>query len=46
MHWPDALTEPCSWYCQRETTGGCQHKPADVLHGTGAGRAAASGSIG
>jgi hypothetical protein len=46
MHCPDALTEPCSWYCQRETTGGCQHKPADVLHGTGAGRAAASGSIG
>src|SRR5437868_14095217 len=42
MHWPAELTEPCSWYCQRETTGGCQQEPADVLHGTGAGRAAAA----
>ena len=44
MHWPAELTEPCSWYCQRETTGGCQHEPADVLHGTGAGRRAAAGA--
>src|SRR6266480_6016427 len=43
-HWPAELTEPCSWYCQRETTGGCQHEPAEVLHGTGAGRAAAAGA--
>ncbi len=42
MHWPDELIEPCSWYCQRETTGGSQQEPADVLHGTGAGRAAAA----
>src|SRR5215813_1223843 len=42
MHWPAELTEPCSWYCHRETTGGCQHEPADVLHGTGAGSAAAA----
>src|SRR5262249_55610612 len=41
MHWPAELTEPCSWYCHRETTGGCQQEPADVLHGTGAGRTAA-----
>ncbi len=40
MHWPDELTDPCSWYCQRALTGGCQHEPADELHGTGAGRAA------
>src|SRR6266436_102330 len=40
MHWPDELTEPCSWYCQRERTGGCQQEPPDALHGTGAGRAA------
>src|SRR5215472_4926075 len=44
MHWPAELTEPCSWYCQRETTGGCQQEPADVLHGTGAGRAATVGA--
>src|SRR5262245_26671192 len=44
MHWPAELTEPCSWYCQRETTGGCQQGPADVLHGAGAGRAAAAGA--
>src|SRR5215472_17257893 len=42
MHWPDELTEPCSWYCQVATSGGCQHEPAAVLHGTGAGRAAAA----
>src|SRR5262245_16065911 len=42
-HWPAALTEPCSWYCQRETIGGCQHEPAKVSHGTGAGSAAAAG---
>src|SRR5215813_11704353 len=42
MHWPAELTEPCSWYCHRETTGGCQHEPADVLHGTGVGKAAAA----
>src|SRR5215831_20942472 len=45
-HWPAELTEPCSWYCQRETTGGCQHEPAEALHGTGAGRAAAAGAVG
>jgi hypothetical protein len=44
MHWPTALTEPCSWYCQREATGGRQHEPAEVLHDTGAGRAAAAGA--
>src|SRR5215472_12521261 len=44
MHWPAALTEPCSWYCHRETTGACQQGPADVLHGTGAGRTAAAGA--
>src|SRR5215469_812770 len=44
MHWPAELTEPRSWYCQRETTGGCQQEPADVLHGTGAGRAATVGA--
>src|SRR5215469_6157128 len=42
MHWPAEFTEPCSWYCQRETTGGCQHEPAAVLHGDGAGKAAAA----
>src|SRR5215475_5013052 len=42
-HWPAGLTEPCSWYCQRETSGGCQHEPAEVLHGTGAGSATAAG---
>src|SRR5215472_13329858 len=42
MHWPAEFTEPCSWYCHRETTGGCQQEPADVLHGEGAGRAAAA----
>src|SRR5215831_8196814 len=42
MHWPAGLTEPCSLYCQRETTGGRQQEPADALHGTGAGRAAAA----
>src|SRR5215475_13099646 len=42
-HWPAGLTEPCSWYCQRETSGGRQHEPAEVLHGTGAGSAAAAG---
>src|SRR5262249_30855195 len=42
MHWPEAFTEPCSWYCQREVTGGCQHEPADMLQGTGAGNAAAA----
>src|SRR5438105_10387899 len=26
----------CSWYCQRVATGGCQHAPTEVLHGTGA----------
>jgi hypothetical protein len=46
MHWPAELTEPCSWYCQRETTGGRQHEPADVLHGAGAGRAAAVATAG
>lgn len=45
-HWPAALTEPCSWYCQRETTGGCQHEPAEVLHGTGADKATAVGAAG
>ena len=44
MHLPAELTEPCSWYCQRDTTGGRQHEPADVLHCTGAGRAAAAAS--
>src|SRR5215469_1005553 len=44
MHWPAELTEPCSWYCQRETTGGCQQEPADVLQATGAGRVAAAGA--
>src|SRR5215475_3983842 len=44
MHWPAELTEPCSWYCHRETTGACQQGPADVLHGTGAGRTAAAGA--
>src|SRR6516165_3668956 len=42
MHWPEELTDPCSWYCQVATSGGCQHEPAAVLHGTGAGRAAAA----
>src|SRR5262249_5046689 len=42
MHWPELFTEPCSWYCQRAATGGCQHDPAEVLHGTGAGNAAAA----
>ena len=41
MHWPEELTDPCSWYCQVATSGGCQHEPAAVLHGRGAGRAAA-----
>src|SRR5215469_8090151 len=41
MHWPEELTEPCSWYCQVATSGGCQQEPTEVLHGTGAGRAAA-----
>src|SRR5580693_3959212 len=40
MHWPDELTEPCNWYCQVATSGGCQQEPATVLHGTGAGRTA------
>src|SRR5262252_4674800 len=42
MHWPEELTEPCSWYCQVATSGGCQHDPAEVLHGTGAGSATAA----
>src|SRR6516164_6543998 len=42
MHWPEELTEPCNWYCQVATNGGCQHEPAAVLHGTGPGRAAAA----
>src|SRR5215469_11584941 len=42
MHWPAEFTEPCSWYCQRETTGGRQQDPADALHCDGAGRAAAA----
>src|SRR5215470_163823 len=40
MHWPAELREPWSWYCHRETSAGCQHEPAAVLHGTGAGSAA------
>src|SRR5215472_4232921 len=43
MHCPAAFSEPCSWYCHVATTGGCQHEPAVVLQGTGAGRAAAAG---
>src|SRR5215472_12561998 len=43
MHCPAALSEPCSWYCQVATSGGCQHEPAVVLQGTGAGSAAAAG---
>src|SRR5215469_7229293 len=44
MHWPAELIEPCSWYCHRDTTGGVQHEPADVLHATGAGSAAEAGA--
>src|SRR5262252_986768 len=42
MHWPEELTEPCNWYCQVATSGGRQHEFAEVLHGTGPGRAAAA----
>src|SRR5215831_634932 len=42
MHCPAAFSEPCSWYCQVATSGGCQHEPAAVLQGTGAGSAAAA----
>src|SRR5262245_12767145 len=33
--WPSG--DPCSWYCHRAWTSGCQHGPAEALHGTGAG---------
>src|SRR5262245_359355 len=42
MHRPAESTEPCNWYCHRVTTGGRQHEPAEVLHGTDAGSAAAT----
>src|SRR5215475_2720156 len=44
MHRPAESTEPCNWYCHRDATGGRQHEPAEVLHGTDAGSAAATGA--
>src|SRR5581483_12372110 len=37
---PEGVCAACSWYCQRVATDGCQHAPADVSHGTGAGQPA------
>src|SRR5438552_12910520 len=35
-HVPEEVRVPCSWYCQRLFSPGCQHGPAPVLQATGA----------